>query len=425
MNLNNVKMSIELTLAYRYFQEALAICNRDKSRLWGNSLYGPMLLVDPKTRMIVANQSDQEGNLVKKGEVFVGWLPEEENIANTATIWAGVKWTMIVWPLPENRYERAQLMVHELFHRIQDKLGLWWPSTESISNAHLDSLEGRIWLQLEWRALSSALTRHGVERRRIVEDALIFRSYRRELFPEAELEEHLLEMLEGLAEYTGIKLRGSTSPETVEYLLKRLEDAKNWPTFVRSFFYLSGPLYGILLDETGADWRKDLKSEDDLGLLLQKSLSIQLPENLKDEAEKRSKNYECDALWAPETQREKNRRNRMAEYRARLVEGPVLILPLTGRVNYAFDTSNLLPLEGHGTVCPTLRMTAAWGILNVSKGALMTREDRGTSKVHVRAPADLNLRPLQGDGWTLELNTGWKVEPGERKGDYLLKKEES
>jgi hypothetical protein len=32
--------------------------------------------------------------------------------------------------------------------------------------------------------------------------------------------------------------------------------------------------------------------------------------------------------------------------------------------------------------------------------------------------------PIQGDGWTLELNPGWTLIPGERKGDYRLGKNE-
>ncbi len=60
--------------------------------------------------------------------------------------------------------------MHELFHRIQGGLGL---SSEmpkmppgSGENAHLDSLEGRYWMRLEWRgrALARALGASGAAR---------------------------------------------------------------------------------------------------------------------------------------------------------------------------------------------------------------------------------------------------------------------
>src|SRR5713226_4022555 len=105
---------IDTTLAYQYFQEAQALCSRDNGKLWGVSLCGPMLFVDRKTRAVVANQPDKEGILTKNGNAFVGELPAKINIANTATDWAGMKWTMIVFPLPEDKYRRANLMAHEL-----------------------------------------------------------------------------------------------------------------------------------------------------------------------------------------------------------------------------------------------------------------------------------------------------------------------
>ncbi len=411
--------SIDFGLAQKYFKEARAICTRDHGELWGKSLCGPMLFVDPQSRAVVANQSDREGRLTPKGDIFAGRLPESENIANTATPWAGVKWTMIMWPLPENPQARARLMLHELYHRIQEEIGV--PGGNP-SNAHLDTREGRIWLQLEWRALRMALMQRGAERRKALQDALLFRAYRRGLFPAAASEEEALEMNEGLAEYTGVKLRGTTDSETVVYVSKRLEDAPKRPSFVRSFAYETGPAYGLLLDASGANWRKRLKPGADLGTLLQESFSVHLPANLKEQAEKRAKSYDGDALRAAETDRENSREKQMAEYRARLVDGPTLLVPLSGEVRYSFDPNNLLPLGDLGTIYPTLRVTDEWGVLTVSNGALLVRQDGRVARVYVSAPANPQARPLQGDGWTLELKPGWKLETGTRAGDYLLTK---
>src|SRR3954462_2766018 len=83
--------------AKRYFQEAAWICWQDGGRLWGRSLCGPMIFFDPATRAVVANQGDEEGRLTKKGDVFVGQVPDEVNCANTAIEWAGIRWSMIFW----------------------------------------------------------------------------------------------------------------------------------------------------------------------------------------------------------------------------------------------------------------------------------------------------------------------------------------
>jgi hypothetical protein len=176
---------IDTTVATQYFQEAQALCSQDNGKLWGVSLCGPMVFVERKTRAVVANQADREGILTKNGNVFIGKLPANVNIANTAIEWAGVKWTMVMFPLPEDKIRRGNLMVHELWHRVQNDIG--FPGSGAANN-HLDSRDGRVWLQLEWRALAAALTNRGKERRQAIADALLFRAYRRAIFPNAATE---------------------------------------------------------------------------------------------------------------------------------------------------------------------------------------------------------------------------------------------
>jgi hypothetical protein len=409
---------IDTLLAEQYFQEARAICAKDRGELWGVSLDGPMMLVDRNTRMIVANQSDAEGRLSKKGNVFVGRLPNEENIANTATRWAGVKWTMMIFPLPVDKRDRAQLMLHELFHRVQDELGF---ALSNPVNNHLDSFEGRLWLQLEWRALQRALTLQGVNRRKAIDDALIFRARRREIFPQAARNENDLELNEGLAEYTGVRLRGSTNAESAIFFAKQLQEFESRPTFVRSFAYASGPAYGLLLDEASPHWRKSIKQDRDMAALLAKALAIKMPAKLKQEAERRSKRDDCHSLFAAETERENRRKTRIAEYQARFVGGAVLIVPLTTEVRYSFNPNNLEVLDETNTVFPNVRISDVWGILTVANGAVLTRKDGQMVKATITAPTNLQAKPLQSDGWTLELKDGWYIEAGERKGDYILK----
>jgi len=411
---------IDPARAQQYFQEARGLCEKDGGKLWGVSLCGPMIFADPATRLVVANQADKEGKLAPRESVFTGRLPEDENMSNTATTWAGVKWTMVMWPLPEDTLVRARLMMHELFHRVQDELGL---VMQNPSNAHLDSREGRVWLQLEWRALRKALLESGEARRQAVTDALFFRALRRELLPSA-TQEDALEMNEGLAEYTGVKLRGTPDAETMAYFAKRLESAGNSPSFVRSFAYSTGPAYGLLLDASGAKWRAGLTGGSRLGDLLRTAYGVELGKDVTAAVALRAKAYDGDALRAAEVTRENERIQRIAKYRARLVDGAVLILPVLEKFDFSFDPYNLLPLDEKWTVYPTTRVSDVWGVLEVSDGALFVREGGRIVRVVVTAPADANARPFRGDGWTLELAPGWTLAAGERKGDFVLRKGE-
>lgn len=414
---------IDLSVAHEYFREAQAVCDRDSGKLWGMSLCGPVLFVDPATRTVVANQGDSQGFLTRTGKVFVGRLPDRQPVANAPLAWAGVKWAMIVWSFMTNdSFQRAKLITHESFHRIQDDLKF---PVAGVSNSHLDSRDGRIWLQLEWRALRQALTSKGALRRQAIEDALTFRSYRRSLFPKAAASEIALEMHEGLAEYTGFTLSAKDATELIGHLTRQIDQAAGRPTFVGYFAYASGPAYGVLLDASGAAWLKSLSPQDDLGELLGRSLQIELPTDLKARAEEQSSRYDGGALRVAESEREARRQQQIAEDPRRLVDGATLLLPLTDRRRVALNSSNIVPLEGVGTVAPTATVTDEWGVLEVSNGALMIHSEGGRIiKVYVSIPADVTVRPLTGDGWTLQLNSGWTMAPGQRAGDYVVTRRE-
>ena len=189
------------------------------------------------------------------------------------------------------------------------------------------------------------------------------------------------------------------------------------PTFVRSFAYLSGPAYGLLLDEASVPWRKN--SQADFGELLQRALSIELPSNLAEAADARARNYDGETLHQAETKRDAVRQKRIADSRARLVDGPVLVLPLD-HVQFSFDPNAVQPLEGHGTVYPNCRVSDVWGVLTVSRGVLITADFK---KAFVAASTDPAARPLKGPGWQLDLRPGWRLEPGSRRGDFVLVKD--
>ncbi|WP_394836947.1 hypothetical protein LVJ94_08570 [Pendulispora rubella] len=270
---------IDEAQAEAYFAEAAQLFARDGGQLWGVRLDGPILILDPETRQVAANQKDAQGKLAARDHIFTGHVGDEVSPANSALDWAGVRWTEVMWPLPEDAPARKRLLAHEAFHRQQPALHL--PMEGNDGNAHLDALEGRILLQLEWRALKKAVLEQGARRQEAIEDALVFRARRREIFPLAAQEERALEMNEGLAEYTGNTLASDSPAERRVVATQLLDNGTAKPSFVRSFAYASGPAYGLLLDEAGARWRRSLAPGSDLGALLAQATGARLPPKLE------------------------------------------------------------------------------------------------------------------------------------------------
>jgi hypothetical protein len=383
-----------------YFKEAKSLCDRDGGRLWGVSLCGPIVIADAATKTIATNEEPPPAP-----------RPAALGFANAAIDWGGTRWTTLVWQMmPADDHARGVLMVHELFHRIQPQLGLLLPEP---TNDHLDTVDGRYWLQLEWRALAGALGAAGSERAAALGDALAFRTARHAKFPEARENERVLEINEGLPQYTGTVVASPSAAEAVSSAIAQLNDGPSRETFVRTFAYPSGAAYGLLLDSVSPGWTRRLQPGDDLARLVMAAAQV-VPAADVDGAARR---YGGPDLRAAEERRDVERTARIAELRKRFVDGPVLILPRPRSAS--FVTTGMTPIPGAGSIYPSYRTTAEWGTLEASSVLLST--DRST--IALPAPASIEGTTLKGDGWTLTLAPGWVVRPGSRAGDFQVVRE--
>jgi len=198
----------------------------------------------------------------------------------------------------------------------------------------------------------------------------------------------------------------------VSYLRRTASDS----TFVRSFAYATGPAYGLLLDATDPDWKRQIREGGSFASMLGTALNITLPANLDQASNNRAATYDWAALKSAETARDARRQQLIAKYKAKFADGPTLTLPCR-HISVQFDPRNLQPLGEAGIVYPNMRITDEWGIIEVTNGALMKAD---WSAVIVSAPSTVRGNPVKGEGWTLDLKPGWKLAPGAREGDYVL-----
>ncbi|MBE1159053.1 hypothetical protein IGX34_01575 [Dyella sp. 7MK23] len=399
------------------FAQARQLCEADHGQLWGISLCGPAMLVDPATRDVIASEKDASGVLHAADGVFAGSLPKDVPVANTSVSWSGTRWIQYLWPLPDDDALRRVLLAHESFHRVQDQLGL---AAANADNPQLDTLEGRYDLQLEWRALAAALQAHDdAARRAHVADALAFRADRYRRFPSARAAEAALERNEGLAEYTGVMVGMPTASERQAMALRDLQRHVHDQSFVRSFAYATGPAYGLLLDNYRPGWHDEVRHGAYPADLLAKSLGLSLdkaPSSAKRAA--LAARYDGKALWAAETRRQQERDRLIAAYRSALISGHVLVLPLR-HPRVQFDPRNLVPIGANGTVYPTMQASDDWGHIEVQQGCLLASD---WSWLTVAAPSGEEGSHISGPGWKLELAPGWHLAKGSRAGDMVVAK---
>ena len=396
---NPAAAQVDQQRAEAYFNEAATLCQRDGGRLWGVSLCGPMVFADARTRTLATNQPRPAGD----------W-PRVLGFTNAPIEWGGSRWAAYMWDfttaLPTPRV-RGEVMLHELFHRIQPGL---WLITLSGQNAHLDTVEGRIWLRLEWRALSRALDQSGEGRKRAVSDAVAFRSARRSQFANAAENERVEEIREGLAQYTGIVATADSRADAVASTIEHLASAERQETFLQQS-YVTGTAYGILLDDASADWRRSVRSDSDLGQMLMAALDVTPVAN----ALEASARYGGIEIRAAEQAREQRRKALVRELQKRFVDGPVLLVPSGG--SGTFNAQGATPIPGAGTVYVLpYRQSGAWGTLEAMNGVLIN--DDGTRRLP--GPVRIDGATVTGDGWKVTVAPGWRVGSGPRSGDCQI-----
>jgi hypothetical protein len=397
---------VQPQLAQRWFEEVTKLCERDAGRLWGVSLCGPLVIFDQRTGTRATSQPEPDGP-----------VPRFPGFVDGPVTWGGQRWFALpLFMLPETDADlRQQLMLHGLFHRIQPELGFL---TNDGFNEHLDTLEGRVWIQLEWRALRRAVESSGSDRAEAIADALAFRRERRRLFPGAADNERRDEIREGLASYTGIAAWASSpanARRAAASALAGLAGSESPPPLVGNFEAASGPAYGVLLDDLAPGWRRQLRSTSDLGDLLGSATNRPPTTDLAVAAAR----YDGAALRTAEEARDRAQQVRVAELRRRFIDGPVLTMPAGG--SGTSDTTGSVGIPGAGTVFfRNFTLSARWGRLNANDGVLRSA-DGTTLSVPVTGP--LEGTTLKGDGWSATLDSGWVVRPAARAGSFTIVRE--
>ena len=83
------------------------MCERERKRLWGVSMCGPMVIADLRTQTIATSQPAPEGP-----------RPRGLGILNAPIEWGGATWAAYIWDTLANAPPRVakSILLHELFH---------------------------------------------------------------------------------------------------------------------------------------------------------------------------------------------------------------------------------------------------------------------------------------------------------------------
>ena len=391
------------------FENLKKVSDLDNGKLWGETLYGPTMFVDVQTRNLVANQQNKENTLVQKGNLYFGQLPEEIIIANTSITYCGEDWTCVIWDGSRDLLTNTHLLIHESLHRIQDEIGL--PSCGS-SNQHLDETEGELLLKLELGILKDLLQNDSKDLTEGLRDAMTVRKYRQTMFPNGN--ENQFECHEGMAEYTAFKLLPLDNDN--EAIRKGLVAAAitkgmDGSGFGNSFAYLTGPAYGLLIDEMIPDWRNGIRSGKTIPDVI--STEIAIPDTVDNaEIERLSARYNLTEYLNKERSRLEARDKEDAELRDRFSESKWLVIP-NDNINFGFNPSErLVAYDTIGVICNTMQLRGSFGTLEVGNGIMHTHNWSSFIIPYSEDHCDAKI----------SLNPDYAIEPVDEKSFTIVKK---
>ncbi len=133
-------------------------------------------------------------------------------------------------------------------------------------------------------------------------------------------------------------------------------------------------------------------------------------------AESLSDDYNGKTIVNEEIIREEEKKKLISQYQRMFIEEPHFLIKFE-KMNISFDPRNIVPLEDKGNVYLNIRVTDLWGILTVTKGALLSAR---WDSITVTNPITTTGKTITGDGWTLELNAGYTIVREEDSTNYKL-----
>jgi hypothetical protein len=412
-------------MAAQYFSQWEGLCKKDGGELWGVDLRTPFVLIDRTTRAAAANQPDNEGifTLCEKNKIYTGTFPAHLTVAASTTEFGGLCWAMAPWDMlvQSDDTRRMETMVHEAFHCLQPTLFGKYKSGGD--NGHMDETPTRILFLLEMSALLNALENDGEERKAAIYAALAARRERRK-HHNHESDEIAFEIMEGTAVYTGIKLNHAGLKAQTAAIARYVTAARNCQSLAAFFGYVSGAMYGLVLDALHMPWRKSVTYETELAAVLANAMGVcisSLPplEELNPEA------YGYSEIAAAENEKAEKHAALVREMTEIFTQRPTLRMHEGGQTSI---NGMILPITELGTVLKgNVEYYGEFGRMHVRDGVFLS-----SSGFFLQEGEIANLVPAEsvkidgnlvtGGQWTLELTPGWEVKPCAQ--GYVLKKQE-
>lgn len=391
------------------FKEVKRICDNDGGELWGENLFSKAILINIDNRFFVANDSLPIDNCARKGMYFIGYLPNIYPMANS-TLKVGSKKYASIRYSDKNEFDTLlyiRTFIHEMFHVFMSSNNY---DNVTYNNPHMDTRDGRVYLQLELLALKKALISNGVNRKEAIKEALCFRNKRQSLFPNSKANENNFEIQEGLAQYTEYSLAIFSERERISTLLNSIDRLIKETSYMRSFGYETGASYAFLNDISN-DWRKTVFIENDLSKITMNLYGVNDTEVDTSNLSTYIKNYDYKSILLKEDSIEGAKEIFKLNIIERFNNGVLLVADLAD--NSFSITSNMIQLDSTSTYFPYIKLTGKFGYINSKNEAIINWLKNEVYFLLENIIVENNK--TNSNDIVVDINKGWGIEKTDRQ----------
>jgi len=379
------------------FAEAQRVCAADGGELWGENLWGPVLLVRDSDKITFTNEPALLPVSQKMDALYCGILDSDIVVAGSAIRFKGSE--VAVVPMFElSDSAMVEVFVHELFHRFQNQQ--YNMSEVVYDNAHVDTKMGRTLVLCELLELSKALSSNVLGRKPHIERALMFRKWRWALFPDKITDECWFEFQEGLAMYTQYRICFQDSLKVAQQLCQEVERLLSSPNLSRQYGYNMGAMYACLND-LEPSWRQDASPSMNLSKIAGKLYGIDFS-NLEDTtALKQSDSYLRVMQGVDKHQLV---RQKVLDKVTESLQSKSVIYLRTDSYQIGFNPSRVMGLDTLGNYFTVIELKGDFGTIYSEYGCLISNQP-----ILVLPSSDIKRLRKKSPEFSIELNKGWRL----------------
>ncbi|MDR0971252.1 MAG: hypothetical protein LBM25_02585, partial [Bacteroidales bacterium] len=394
-----------LDKAYKFFELYNTECKKENAQLWNISYCSNLAIIDNENRILFS----LEPIIIEAKEYFQDGIycyvyPETMMFSSGVNKFGDKIYALLNFDDKDRMLETA---FHEMTHKFQEDSNV----NLSYNNKHIDTKYARAYIRLEAKALFNAFTKDN--KRDFIIDALFFRQKRQNMFIDAKENEDAFELIEGLAQFSGMIIAYKDS--AVNLLINDIQNLIKGYFDARTFGYYTGDAYSFLNNDS-LHWNYNIYDVGCITAITKKIYNITDIDLQSQDEDNLFKQYDFSSIFKEEEKRENAMIAKNKEKLKILENNPKLIIQNLNNYTLHLRVSPYI-INDTITYYSTIGIEDKFGYIYTENDCFIIED-----KIIFILPNDLNIEQMNNNfcdnNFCIKLNKNYAIE--KQDSNYIL-----